>query len=291
MALRPDVIHDGSGYKLRDDQMSLWQNIEYVMVIVSELLGSRQLVSLNHQVPHYPSRYGYTRSHTQEKFARKAVLKSLNAFQRLLAYCSYCMTGVVCRDPVAESRGFYSGDYGVSDIYKALDPKQPDLHILTKNLLSSLQDITTSRNFTGIVINHTEGYDYCAVEHMVHHGVPVYVSWPDSGSNPYINYHQHQKLKDFYPTPEHFAALESHSIPHELELQSSKLDRLGVEAPELILTLEEGELIPDPNDPLPEEEPQSLQPPYVPVFNNAFFLRSLLTSQFSVDRGFGQWVV
>lgn len=212
MRFPPDIIHDGSGYRLKDDEMSTWQNVEYVMDVVAKLLGSRQLVSLDHRIPHPPSRYGYTRVHTQERFARKSAIKSLNAFHRLLAYCSYCMSGVVWRESVAESRGFYAG-YSDADLYKGLDEAESNLHILAKNLLSSLRDIANSRNFTGIVVNYAEDYDYRAVEHMISCGVPVYVSWPSPNSNAYARVYQRQVIKDFRPTPEQFAAWESR-IPH-----------------------------------------------------------------------------
>lgn len=53
--------------------------------------------------------------------------------------------------------------------------------------------------------------------------------------------------------------------------------------PEIYLDLEEGELISNPSDTLFEESSPS-QGPCAPIFDNAFLLRSLLASQFSVDR-------
>jgi hypothetical protein len=207
MSRSPDIIHDGSGYRLADDEMSMWKNVEHTMLVVSKAMGSGQTTSLEHREPDPPSQYGYTRSHVQLKFAQKAVLKSLNAFQRLLAYCCYTVAGAPSLDSIGtENERFYSPTF-VSHLYRKLDPKQPDVHILAKLLMSSLWQVRTASNFTGVVVSHLEEYDYVAVLKMLRNNVPVYVSWPSTGLNPYTKFRQHHLLKQFYPTPEQLEAL------------------------------------------------------------------------------------
>jgi len=53
---------------------------------------------------------------------------------------------------------------------------------------------------------------------------------------------------------------------------------------EINLVQEEGELMPNPNNPPPEEGSPLSQPPCVPVIDDALFLRSPFPFQFSVDR-------
>lgn len=208
MSRQPDIIYDGSTYRLNAEQMALWQNIEFVMVTVSKATGSGHLVSLEHREPHPPSSYGYTRSHSQLKFARKCVLKSLNAFQRLLAYCSYSITQSGLSSTLGPYARFYS-DSLVSEFYNKFDPQSPDLHILAKLLLSTLWKMRCYGNYTGVVINYDDDYDYVAVTNMFHSNVPIYVAWPGPNINPYENFRQHHHLKDFIPNPELFKALES----------------------------------------------------------------------------------
>jgi hypothetical protein len=213
MSRTPDILYDGSGYGLCNDEKIMWQNVEYVMIKTAQAIGSGQTVSLKHKTPPNPSVYGYTRSHANVKFAKKVILKSLNAFQRLLAYCSYCIAGAPSIDPLGEKhKRFYSGAF-VSDLYKKLDPREPDLHILAKLLLSSMWQMRVTRNHTGVVVDYNSPYDYVAVNTMLSHNGPVYVSWPGPGKNPYTSFFQHHNLKDFYPTPEHFKALEGPPTP------------------------------------------------------------------------------
>jgi len=205
--------YDGLSYGLSKDQVNLWQNVESVMLATAKALGSGQLVSLEHQIPLPPSQYGYMRTYGQSKPAKVSLMKSLNAFQRLLAYCSYSLAGASSLDPVGEDCAQFYSDRWLSDLYNKLDLKEPDVHILAKLLLSTLWQIRTTRNFTGVVVNHAEEYDYLAVKRMLGHNVPVYVSWPDSSTNPYESFHQHHHLKRFRPTPEQFRALEPPTTP------------------------------------------------------------------------------
>jgi hypothetical protein len=204
----PDIIYDGTGYRLNDEQMALWQSIEFVMLTVSKAAGSGQLVSLEHQEPEPPSSYGYTQGHAQSKFAKKCVIKSLNAFQRLLGYCAYSVAEPTSLAPLSAHARFFS-DRWVSDLYQKFDPKNPDVHTLTKLLLSTLWKMQSSGNHAGIVLNYEDDYDYSTLECMSWRNVPVYVAWPGPSMNPYTRFRRHHYLKDFLPKPEQFKALES----------------------------------------------------------------------------------
>ena len=203
----PEIIHGKTGYRLNDEQMALWQNVEFVMLTVSKAIGSGQLVSLDHREPEPPSSYGYTLGHARPEFAKKCAIKSLNAFQRLLGYCAYSLAGAISLAPLGPHARFFS-DTWVSDLYKKLDTKEPNVHILTKLLLSTLWKMRSSGNHTGVVVAYEDDYDYLAVKHMVQSNVPVYVAWPAPNVNPYTKFHQHHHLSDFLPKPEDFEALE-----------------------------------------------------------------------------------
>lgn len=207
----------------------MWQNVEYVMVAASDALTHGQLFSLDHAIPLPPSKYGYTRSHTQEKFAKKCVMKSLNAFQRLLGYCSFASAGGTLENLGGDSKKFYT-DFWVSDLYKKLDAKNPDVHILTKLLVSTLWTITKARNYSGVVINYAEAYDYFAVEKMYSFGVPIYVSWPGPGPNPYRSFRQHHYLEPYFPTDEQLKTLETPPSTPTPVAQTSTI-RYGVHPP------------------------------------------------------------
>ena len=214
MSANPTIIYNGSGYALKEDEINMWRNVEYIMVKVAEAAGSGQHVSLEHKLPHPPSEYGYTQTHAQLKFAKKCAIKSLNAFQRLFSYCSYAIAGALSLDPLGDHGRFYS-DRVISGIYGKLDQKEPDLHVLAKLLLSSLWEKRRDRNFAGVVVNHAETYDYVAMRNMLSHGVPVYVSWPGPGLDPYAAFRQHHYLDGFRPTPEHFKRLEKPPTPKQ----------------------------------------------------------------------------
>lgn len=296
MSHSPEIVHDGSGYSLNEQQMLMWKNVEFVMVTVSNALSSGQIVSLEFQRPHFPSEYGYTRSHTQLKFAKKALTKSLNAFQRLLGFCAFSMNTNPTSAPLGPYGRFYS-DSWVSELYKMLKFNDPDVHILAKLLLCTLWRMRVSGNYTGIVVGYNTQYDYPTVRMMFHADVPVYVAWPGPGVNPYARFRQHHALEDFVPTAKQFEALERPPIPEHHGVDPSpkgsqaydrsrnELEEMAVSEPheELCLALEEGELVDDADEPPPEEEAPIPQVANHPSFNNDRFLQALVDSQFSAD--------
>jgi hypothetical protein len=213
MSCNPVIIHDGSGYSLKKEEISMWQNVEFVMLTIAKALGSGVLTPLEQRDPHPPSEYGYTRSHSQEKFARKSATKSLNAFQRLLGFCAYAVAESPSWKPIGDHRQFYS-DRWISGLYDRLDPKNPDLHILAKLLLSSLWKMRD--NHTGVVVNYREEYDYPAVSRMIEYNVPVYVAWPSRGVNPYAKFRHSQYLDQLRPKAEHFEDLETPRSPEPI---------------------------------------------------------------------------
>jgi hypothetical protein len=85
--------------------------------------------------------------------------------------------------------------------------------------------VKATGNFAGIVLNYSEQYDYPAVQSMYRHNVPVYVSWPGPGLNPYTSYHQHQMLKRWLPSPKLFGDLKN--FPKPLETATPSLPDLS----------------------------------------------------------------
>lgn len=134
--------------------MCQWRNVEYVMHESIKALQAGRLLSLEHKEPLPPSAYGYTRGHSSERFAKKSVIKSLNAFQRLLAYCSYALASCHWRGDRLHTRlDDFQSTFSV--VYKNLPGSA---HILAKRLFQTLWEVYTSSNFTGIVVRW-ERYD------------------------------------------------------------------------------------------------------------------------------------
>jgi hypothetical protein len=85
-----------------------------------------------------------------------------------------------------------------SDIYNWFDVNGVEVYILAKTLLAMMSEIKAAANFTGIIMDYTEAYDYPAVMRMLNCGVPVYVHWPGDGRlGVYSTYHQHHNLHEF----------------------------------------------------------------------------------------------
>ena len=205
MSTNPLLVHDSSGYKMTDEDISLWRNVEHVMTTAFLALQAGRTFPLEHEQPPPPSHYGYTRAHSQEKFAKNSVMKSLNAFQRLLAYCSYSLAGRHWSSSTPEI--VHSGlESTFSIVYTRLDPNMRSAHVVVKDLFWTLSEIHTTQNFTGIVVRWTKQYDFPALHSMRMHKVPVYVAWPtlvsDQIPNPYQSLHQGYYTTPWIPSPQ-----------------------------------------------------------------------------------------
>jgi len=202
------------------------------MVTACEIFQRNSLLSLNHVTPQTPSDYGYRRTHAKEKFARTSVTKSLNAFQRLLGYCSFAYAS--CRNNVAAQETLTSlglSNDTTSEVYGNAGWNVPGLDIVMKNLFSTLEEVQRTRNFAGIVLKYTEQYSFPSLNTMAKHGVPVYVSWPGDGSNPYLNYHQHHYVKSWVPTDQVLRELENTSDSIDTAIPSTSDDPGPATAP------------------------------------------------------------
>ncbi|KAF9790256.1 hypothetical protein BJ322DRAFT_1103923 [Thelephora terrestris] len=155
MSTNPNITHNGSGYKLDDEQISLWGNIEYVLCAAISAIGAGLEV------------------------CKKCMTKSLNAFQRLLGYCSYLIASRTYKSTETNPNNPEpSLEQLFSVVYSRLDSTARNSHILAKHLFRTLSEIHASRNFAGIALRCTGQYDFPAVNAMYRYGVPVYVSWP-----------------------------------------------------------------------------------------------------------------
>jgi hypothetical protein len=178
MSTNPEVAHDGKGWRLGDEELALWRNVEYIMTKTADILESSQLMGLEVTKPYPPSQYGYTQTHLKRDFAKRSLVKSLNAFQRYFGYCSFLMAGSHSLTNTLKTH-LYSGDLTVvAKIYQIFDSAASEAVVLAKNLLLSLWEAHKTRNFTGVVLRYWEEYDLGALYKMKEHGVPVYVSWP-----------------------------------------------------------------------------------------------------------------
>jgi len=219
------VIRTGSGWRLSDEDVLLWSSVEFVMLKTIAAVGSRQLVRLDHVTPHWPEVFGYKRLHATEKFALRAKTASLNAFQRMLAYCSYAVANTTTIEPSSAlwgSRPLLSNPEKVDGLFKLICADAPgtDVHVLVKFLWGTLSEIQRTSNFVGIVVHPHKPYDYPCVRAMARHGVPVYVWWDDAlGSTTYSKHHQHHILNDWLPSLNDLGALEQppHSVAGQVQ--------------------------------------------------------------------------
>ena len=178
MSTNLEVIRGSKGWGLSDEEVAVWRNVECIMAKTADILESSQLVGLEFTKPYPPSCYGYTKAHLKPEFAKKSLVKSLNAFQRYFGYCSFLMAGSHSLTNTLKAH-LYSGDLTiVAKIYQNFDSAASEALILAKYLLLSLWEAHKTRNFTGIVLRHCEEYDLSVLYKMKAYGVPIYVSWP-----------------------------------------------------------------------------------------------------------------
>jgi len=206
------IIRTGSGWKLRDEDILLWTSVEFVMLKVIQAVSFGQVVSIYHVTPDCPEVFGYKRLHTSEKFATKAKTASLNAFQRMLAYCSYTVAATTTREASSGSEGFQPPSLWnpeqMDHLFKRISADAPgtDVHVLVKFLWGTLHEIHRTSNFTGVLVHPHKHYDYPCLRTMRRHGVPVYIWWDNTlGSRTYSAHNQHHILNDWAPD---FRALE-----------------------------------------------------------------------------------
>jgi hypothetical protein len=215
------IVSTGSGWKLTDEDILLWSSVEFVMLKTIRILGARQLTSLEHVTPHWPEAFGYKRLHSTEKFASKAKVASLNAFQRMLAYCSYTISEASLPTVLAvphQYRTFLNNPDLVDELFKKFGEDSPnsDVHVLLKFLFATIGELHKTCNFVGIVVSYHREYHYPSVLAMSRYGLPVYVRWhEDAKLQSYSTYHQHHMLKDWTPTPDDFKILQ-HPPRHQL---------------------------------------------------------------------------
>jgi hypothetical protein len=208
------IVSTGSGWKLQDEDILHWSSVEFVILRTINVLGRGQLSSLEHVEPHWPSSFGYKRLHSSEKFAVKAKTASLNAFQRMLAYCSYSSAHSFSNGYTVFSRldnPFYNSTYA-EDLFRKFgdDVAGTNVHILLKFLWSTLGEIRHSRNFIGIAVSYHREFHYPAVRAMHSYGVPVYVRWHKTFKlQSYQGYNQHHMLSEWVPSLDDFKILEA----------------------------------------------------------------------------------
>ena len=207
------IISTGSGWKLRDEDIQRWSSVEFVLQKTISIVGGGQLSDLEHVVPHWPSFFAYDRLHSLEAFARKSKMASLNAFQRMLAYCSYA-TSYACAKGQAGSQDhdqYFSNPSMAEDLFKRFGENAAgsNIQILLKFLWATLGEIHRSRNFVGIAVSYHRQFYYPAVRIMASYGVPVYVRWHESSKlQSYVNFDQHYMLKDWVPSLDDFKILQ-----------------------------------------------------------------------------------
>lgn len=208
------IVSTGSGWKLRDEDILHWSSVEFVILRAINILGQGQLSALEHVEPHWPSSFGYKRIHTSEKNAVTAKTASLNAFQRMLAYCSYSSAYANVKQGGASLHHeiFFTNPRKVEDIFEKFgeDEVGSNVHVLLKFLLATLGEIYRTKNFVGIVVSYHREFHYPALYPMSSYGVPIYVRWHETMKlQSYDRYHQHHMLSDWVPSLEDFKILEA----------------------------------------------------------------------------------
>lgn len=229
------IVSTGSGWKLRDEDILHWSSVEFVILRAINILGRGQLSALEHVEPHWPSSFGYKRLHSSEKNAITAKTASLNAFQRMLAYCSYASAFYYAKNNSASlqfERYFFSPTL-VEDIFKRFgeNPIGSNVHVLLKFLLATLGEIHRTENFVGIVVSYHREFHYPAVKAMHMYGLPVYVRWHETLKlQSYQSYDQHHMLNDWLPKLDDFKILEA-PLATDDSLPPSTFDEPSSSAP------------------------------------------------------------
>ncbi|KAG2131572.1 hypothetical protein BD769DRAFT_1666604 [Suillus cothurnatus] len=87
-SLRTELDSQGK-HILHHDIRESWVELEKKLLWCQELLGAGLLVPWETKLPCPPAQYGYQRSHSDVKLAKKVALKSRNAFLLIAAVCSW----------------------------------------------------------------------------------------------------------------------------------------------------------------------------------------------------------
>jgi hypothetical protein len=228
------IVSTGSGWKLRDEDIFLWASVEFVLLKTIQILGAGRLTSLEHVTPHWPESFGYKRLHSTEKFASKAKIASLNAFQRMLAYCSYTISEASIPKLLAvpyEYRTFLNNPHWIEYLFRevAQDVPNSDVHVLLKFLFATIGELRQTNNSIGIVVSYHKEYHYPSVLAMSRSGIPIYVRWHETLKlNSYSTYHQHHMLKEWAPNLDDFKLLERPPLD---QLAVSDVDGLQASEP------------------------------------------------------------
>jgi hypothetical protein len=224
------IVRSESGWKLRDEDILHWSSVEFVMLKTINIIGRGQLSGLEHVEPDWPSTFGYKRLHSSEKFARTSKTASLHAFQRMLAYCSYCVSYAYskgdCRNQDPDS--YFNNPVMADDLLRKFGDSVAgsNVHILVKFLWATLGEVYRSRNFVGIVISYHREFFYPAMRMMATYDVPVYVRWHESLKLlSYQSYDQNHMLKEWAPRPDDFKILEAPPPTTDSHLPSTSDDR------------------------------------------------------------------
>jgi len=214
------IVSNGFGWKLRDEDILLWSSVEFVMLRTIQVMGAGQLTSLEHVTPDWPETFGYKRLHKTEKFAATAKKASLNAFQRMLAYCSYTVAEASIAKLINlpnEYRTVFQNPHWVEEIFKKIGEgaQNTDVHVLLKILWATIGEIRGAYNFVGIVVNYHKEFHYPSVLAMHRYGVPVFVRWHKTLKlESYKTYHQNHMLKEWAPKLDDFRVLEESDVHH-----------------------------------------------------------------------------
>jgi hypothetical protein len=180
MNTSPTPTQDGTGgsFVLDPSTIHQWSAVEHVMRDAARRLEHLRPMGVNCSSPKYPSEYGYKLTYRRKKDAVSALKNSLNAFQQILAYCSYSLASIhPSLPPINTHVEFFKDPTKAQDILDGSDPDSD--RSLAKLLWASVGEIQRARNFIGVIITHQEPCDPQSLSNMHRYGVPVYVRWPN----------------------------------------------------------------------------------------------------------------
>jgi hypothetical protein len=88
------IVRSGGWYFLEPQVQQQWWRLEMALRWVANVILSSgaALLSLGFNAGPYPSSYGYTRNHTEERFARYCAMKARDAFVPLMALCTFAIS-------------------------------------------------------------------------------------------------------------------------------------------------------------------------------------------------------
>ena len=181
-------------WKLAPSLASQWENLEQSLIIVASVLieTANQLFPLEFGFFPFPKSYGYLRTHRSEHFARKCAMRARDAFQPLMAMCSFMLS--------YQHGRVYPNGQEPTWVKAILDSNRVHPEWLQLFRDSPIADLSGRYPRVGVVVDISQGRCPYLFRWMVNAAVPVWFRW--APLQPGMKQSPLPELQIYFPTGE-----------------------------------------------------------------------------------------